>query len=151
MHSHCRKSLCGIVSSHRCVIPSHHRKIHSFSLAVPTFHRNVTCHPADGHTICGDCYSFRRDVTFFRRIMSVDHRMMHVHRHDKRVHSVIVRSPRGIGCTQCRKVSSPEQSGSYYPRIGRVIHRKLCITYRKVLIICGERMVKSRVAKAFRL
>src|SRR5258706_2166517 len=133
MHSHCRKghSLYVIVSSHRRVIPSHHRKDPSRSLAVPTLYRKMTSHPGDGPTFCGECYFFSREEVVFCRKESVNHRMIHVHRHDERVHSANAHSSRGIGHTQCRKVSSPEQSRSCYPHIGSVIHSKLCINHCK--------------------
>ena len=152
MHSHCRKgqSLCGIVSSHRRVIFSHHREIHSLLLRDSSLCRKETCSFDDGPTFCCDCYSFHCEVTFFRRIESVNRRIVHVHLHDERVHSVIVLSPRGIGRTQCRKESSREQSGSYYPRIGSVIHRKLCINCRLESAPCGKRRAKSSVVRALR-
>jgi hypothetical protein len=139
MHSHRRKgqSLRGIGCSHLRVIHSHHREIHSCSLTISTFHRKVIFHPDDGHTFCDDCSSFHREKPFFRRIMSVNHRMMRVHRHAERVHSAIVHSPCGIGCMQCRNESSPEENVSYHPCIGMVIHRKLCIHRRMESTPCG--------------
>src|SRR5258706_11005151 len=150
MHSHCRKehSLRAIVSSHRSVLPSHHRKDHSRSLAVPTLYRKITSHSADGPTFCDECYFFPSEEMFFLRNVSVNRRMIHVHRHDERVHSANAHSSRGIGHTQCRKVSSPEQSRSCYPRSGSIIHRKLCVNHRKRFTLRGKWKAESRVARA---
>jgi hypothetical protein len=150
MHSHRRKghSLRAIVSSYHRVIHPHHRKDPSRSLAVPTLYRKMTSHPGDGPTFRGECYFFPREETFFCRNESVNRRIERVHRHDEHVHSVIAHSSRSIGRTQCRKVSSPEQSGSCYPRIGSVIYRKLCVNCRIELILRGKQKAESSVARA---
>jgi len=151
MHSHCRngQSLRGIGSSYRRVILSHHRKVSSQSLAVPAFCRKMTFHSNDGRTFCGQCSSIHRKITSFRRMMSVNRRMIHVQRHDERVHLANVHSQRGIGRTQCRKMSSREQNGSCYPRNESVNHRKLCVNRRMKIIFRGKGDAESRVVRAF--
>ena len=86
----------------------------------------------------------------FRRMMSVNRRMMHVQCHDERVHLANVHSQRGIGCTQCRKVSSPAQNESSCPRVVSVIRRELSLYCREVLTLCGKPKAKFRVVRALR-
>jgi hypothetical protein len=152
MHSHRRngQSLRGIRSSHRRIVSSHRRKRHSLLLRDSSLCRKVTCYLNDGHIFCGEYSVFHCEGTFFCSNMSINRRKVHVHRHDERVHSVIVHSPRGIGRTQCRKESSRGQSWSYYRRIGSVIHRKLRIDCRLESTLCGKRKAKSRVVRALR-
>src|ERR1700681_2601795 len=150
MYSHRRKgqSLRCITSSHRRVIHSHHRKDPYRSLAVPALYRKMTSHPDDGPIFCGECSFFPREETFFCRNKSVNRRIERVHRHDERVHWANAHSSRGIGHTQCRKESSQEPSGSWYPRIGNVIHRKVYANRRIEIILRGKRKAESRVARA---
>jgi len=152
MHSHRRngQSLRGIVSSYHRVVSSHHRKRLSLLLRDSSLCRKILCHLDDGHIFCDEYSIFHCEGTFFCRNMSVHRRIVHVHRHDERGHSVVAHSPRGIGRTQCRKESSREQSVSYCPRIGSVIHRKLRIDCRIEPVLCGKRKAKSRVVRALR-
>jgi hypothetical protein len=152
MHSHRNKGqfLRGIMSSHHRVIPFYYRKGPSLSLKISFLYSKMTFYSADGSTFCGEWSFFSREETFFCRVESVHRRIIHVHRHAKRVHSVIAHSSRGIGHTQCRKESSPEQSGSCYPRIGSIIHRKLCVNCLIEPTLCGKRKAKSRITRALR-